>query len=151
MSEGNNVRMEILLVEDNPADVGLTKEGLRESTVATNLHVVTDGRDALDFLSRTGKYSAAPRPDLVLLDLNLPSRGGLGVLADIKQAPELRSIPVVIVTSSYAETDIQAAYDLHANCYLTKPADLEKYFELIHQLAFFWFVVVKRPRRKASG
>jgi CheY-like chemotaxis protein len=135
----------ILMVEDNEGDVLLTTEALKEAKVVTDLHVVRDGVEAIDFLYRKGPYSAAPRPDLILLDLNLPRRDGRQVLAEIKTDPTLRHIPVVVLTSSSAEQDIVKAYDLHANCYIVKPVDLSNLIEVVKSIENFWLTVVKLP------
>jgi len=137
--------VEILLVEDNPGDVRLTREALKEGKVHNNLHVAPDGVEALAFLNREGKYADAVRPDLILLDLNLPRKGGREVLEVIKGEPSLRHIPVVILTSSQAEQDIARAYDLHANCYITKPVDLDQFITVVKSIEDFWFTVVKLP------
>jgi CheY-like chemotaxis protein len=137
--------IEILLVEDNPGDVRLTIEALKEGKVANIVNVVIDGMDAMTFLQRVGKYENAPRPDLILLDLNLPKKNGREVLAEIKMDPSLRHIPVVILTSSQAETDIITTYKLHANCYITKPVDFDQFINVIKSIEDFWFTVVKLP------
>jgi len=137
--------VEILLVEDNPGDVRLTREALREGKVRNNLNVVDDGVKALAFLRREGEYAEAPRPDLVLLDLNLPRMGGREVLEAIKANPELRSIPVVVLTSSQAEQDIARAYELQANCYVTKPVDLDQFIAVVKSIEDFWFTIVRLP------
>jgi len=137
--------IEILLVEDSPGDVRLTREALVEGKVRNNLHVVEDGVEALRFLRREDKYAAAVRPDLILLDLNLPKMDGRQVLEKIKADSELRTIPVVILTSSEAEEDICRAYDLHANCYVTKPVDLEQFITVVKSIEMFWFTIVKLP------
>jgi two-component system, chemotaxis family, response regulator Rcp1 len=137
--------VEILLVEDNPGDVRLTREALKEGKVNNILHVVEDGVKALAFLRREGEYSDAPRPDLILLDLNLPRKGGREVLQDVKSDPVLRHIPVVILTSSQAEQDIARAYDLHANCYITKPVDLDQFITVVQSIEEFWLSIVKLP------
>lgn len=136
---------DILLVEDNPGDVRLTREALKESKISNNLHVVTDGVQAMDFLKRQGEHSGAIRPDLVLLDLNLPRMDGREVLAEIKADPELRRIPVVIMTSSEAEQDILTTYNLNANAYVTKPLDLEQFVRVVHSIEEFWLSIVKLP------
>lgn len=135
----------ILMVEDNEGDVLLTTEALKEAKVVTDLHVVRDGVEAIDFLYRKGEFSAAPRPDLILLDLNLPRRDGRQVLAEIKNDTSLRHIPVVVLTSSSAEQDIVKAYDLHANCYIVKPVDLNSLVEVVKSIENFWLTVVKLP------
>jgi CheY-like chemotaxis protein len=136
---------EILLVEDNPGDVELTREALLESKIHMDLSVVPDGVEALAFLRREGQYAHAPRPDLILLDLNLPKKDGRTVLGEIKQDRSLRNIPVVILTSSQAEQDIVRAYDLHANCYVTKPVDLDQFISIVQSIEQFWLTVVKLP------
>ena len=137
--------VEILIVDDNPGDVRLTREALREIKVSNNLHVATDGAEALAFLNREGQYADAPRPALILLDLNLPKKNGREVLAEVKNHPNLRRIPVVILTTSSEEKDILTTYDLHANCYITKPADLDCFIEVIRSIEGFWLSVVKLP------
>jgi len=137
--------IEVLLVEDNPGDVRLTREALKEGKVSNNLHVAADGVEALAFLRREGRYAAAVHPDLILLDLNLPRKGGREVLEEIKGDPALRHIPVVILTSSQAEQDIARAYDLHANCYISKPVDLDQFIRVVRSIEEFWFTVVKLP------
>jgi two-component system, chemotaxis family, response regulator Rcp1 len=137
--------IEILLVEDSPGDVRLTREALVEGKVRNNLHVVEDGIEALRFLRREDEYADAVRPDLILLDLNLPKMDGRQVLEKIKADAELRTIPVVILTSSEAEEDICRAYDLHANCYVTKPVDLEQFITVVKSIEMFWFTIVKLP------
>jgi two-component system, chemotaxis family, response regulator Rcp1 len=137
--------VEILLVEDNPGDVRLTREALREGKVRNNLSVVDDGVKAVQFLRREGEYADAPRPDLILLDLNLPRMSGPEVLEQIKADPELRSIPVVILTSSQAERDIVRAYELSANCYITKPVDLDQFISVVKTIEDFWFTIVRLP------
>ena len=137
--------VEILLVEDNPGDVRLTREALREGKVRNNLHVAADGVEALHFLRKEGRFADAVRPDLILLDLNLPKKDGREVLEDIKSDPDLRYIPVVVLTSSQAEQDILRAYDLHANCYVTKPVDLDQFIHVVRSIEDFWFTIVKLP------
>jgi len=138
-------QVEFLLAEDNPGDVRLTKEALRESKIRNNLNVVPDGVEAMAFLRREGKYADAPTPDVVLLDLNLPKKDGREVLAEIKSDPLLKRIPVVIITSSEAEQDILRTYDLHANCYVTKPVDLDQFIKVIQSIESFWLTIVKLP------
>ncbi len=135
----------ILLVEDNPGDVRLTKESFEHGPIENDLHVVTDGAAALEFLHRRGEYTDAPRPDLVLLDLNLPRITGDEVLEELKADPELRSIPVVVLTSSKAEEDVARSYDHHANAYLTKPVDPEEFIDTVRVFEEFWFSVVRLP------
>jgi chemotaxis family two-component system response regulator Rcp1 len=137
--------IEVLLVEDNPGDVRLTREALREGKVRNNLSVAPDGVEALAFLRREGKYADAPRPDVILLDLNLPRKDGREVLEEVKSDPALRTIPVVILTSSEAERDIAQAYALHANCYITKPVDLDQFITVVKSIEDFWFTIVKLP------
>lgn len=137
--------IEVLLVEDNPGDVRLTREALRDGKMHNNLSVVPDGVEALAFLRRQGKYADAPRPDLILLDLNLPKKDGREVLQDIKADPALQRIPVVVLTSSEAERDIAQAYALHANCYITKPVDLDQFITVVKSIEDFWFTIVKLP------
>lgn len=139
--------IEILLVEDNPGDVRLTIEALKEGRFANIINVAVDGFEALAFLRREGRYANAPKPDLILLDLNLPKKNGREVLAEIKNDSNLKRIPVVILTSSQAETDIVATYDLHANCYITKPVDFDQFIRVVRSIEDFWFAVVKLPPR----
>ena len=138
--------VEILLVEDNPGDVELTREALLDTKMHMRLSVVPDGVEALAFLRRERDYADAPRPDLILLDLNLPKKDGRGVLAEVKEDPALRQIPVVVLTSSQAEQDIVRAYELHANCYVTKPVDLDQFVKIVRSIEQFWFTIVKLPR-----
>jgi two-component system, chemotaxis family, response regulator Rcp1 len=137
--------IKILLVEDNPGDVRLTLEAFKEGKVRNQISVVNDGVEALAFLRREGQYAAAPRPDVILLDLNLPKKDGYEVLAEIKHDPILRRIPVVILTTSEAERDILQTYYMHANCYITKPVDLEQFITIIKSIESFWLNVVKLP------
>jgi two-component system, chemotaxis family, response regulator Rcp1 len=140
-----NRPVEILLVEDNPGDERLTREALKEGKVYSNLHWVKDGVEAMEFLRRQGKYSSVPRPDIILLDLNLPKKDGREVLQDIKNDPELKRIPVVVLTTSKAEEDVLRTYNLHANCYVTKPVDLEKFIVVVKSIDVFWLTVVTLP------
>jgi len=135
----------ILLVEDNPGDARLAQEALKENKVANTLHWVDDGVKALEFLHQQGPYADAPRPDVILLDLNLPRKDGREVLAEIKDDPELKRIPVVVLTVSQAEEDILRTYNLHANCYITKPLDLDRFLEVVQQVENFWLTIVKLP------
>jgi CheY-like chemotaxis protein len=135
----------ILLVEDNPADVDLTREGFIRASFESVLHVASDGVAALEFLHRQGKYRDAPRPDLILLDLNLPRKGGREVLREIKGDPDLRSIPVLVLTSSAAADDIQHTYSLHANCYITKPVDFKRFIAVVQGIQDFWLDIAKLP------
>ncbi len=139
--------IEILMVEDNPGDVRLTVEALKEGKIRNNFHTVEDGVEAMAFLRRQGPYADAPRPDLILLDLNLPKKNGREVLAEIKEDAELRRIPVVILTVSQAEQDILKSYNLHANCYINKPVDLDQFLEVVKSIENFWFTVVMLPPR----
>lgn len=139
--------VEILMVEDNHADVRLTMEAFRDAKVLNNLNVVADGEEAMAFLRHEGKYADAPRPDLILLDLNLPKKDGREVLEDIKQDPSLKRIPVVILTTSEDEKDILKAYDLHVNAYITKPVDLDQFIKVVEAVEDFWLSVVKLPVR----
>jgi CheY-like chemotaxis protein len=145
----NSVRLvhpiHILLVEDSPADVRLTREALKEAKVMYTLHVVKDGVDALAFLRERGAYASSPRPDLILLDLNLPKKDGREVLTEIKQDESLKCIPVVVLTTSQAEEDVARAYDLHANAYVNKPVDLNRFFEVVRAFEQFWLAVVTLP------
>lgn len=144
--ESRGSLVEILLVEDNPGDVRLTKEAMREAKMRNKLSVASDGVEAMAFLRREGEFADAPRPDVVLLDLNLPKKDGRAVLAEIKADPDLRRIPVVILTSSKAEEDVLNSYDLHANCYVTKPGDLEQFIEVVKSVGDFWVQIVKLPK-----
>ena len=135
----------VLLVEDNPGDVDLTREVLREGKLHLDLHVAMDGVEAMEFLRRRGAHAQAPRPDLILLDLNLPRKDGREVLAEIKADPELRRIPVVVLSSSDAERDIVRSYDLHANCYVTKPVDLNQFITIVKLIEEFWLTIVMLP------
>ncbi len=137
--------IDILLVEDNPGDVNLTVEALEDAQIANRLHVVNDGEAALSFLHREGEYAQAPHPAIILLDLNLPKKGGREVLAHIKQDPHLRRIPVVILTTSTDDEDVRRAYDLHANCYITKPVGFRQFFRMVHAIEDFWLTVVRLP------
>ncbi len=139
--------VEILLVEDNPADIRLTREALKENKISNNLHVAVDGVEALDFLYKRGKYAKSSRPDIILLDLNLPKKDGREVLADIKQEKDLKRIPVVVLTSSKAEEDILKSYNLHANCYITKPVDFGQFLKIVKSIEDFWISIVKLPPR----
>lgn len=137
--------IDILLVEDNPGDTRLAVEALKESKVRNALHVVEDGIEAMDFLYKRGKYSSSPRPDLILLDLNLPKKDGRQVLEEIKVDPDLKRIPVVILTISKAEEDVLRSYNLHANCFITKPLDLSQFVTVVKSIEDFWLTIVKLP------
>jgi two-component system, chemotaxis family, response regulator Rcp1 len=138
--------VEILLIEDNPGDARLTQEALNDGKIKNNLHIMYDGVEATDFLFRRNEYHNAPRPDLIILDLNLPKKNGLEVLAEIKADPGLKSIPVIVLTISKAEEDIVRSYNLHANCFLIKPIDLNQFFEVVRSIEDFWLSLVKLPR-----
>nr|WP_312989696.1 response regulator [Crossiella cryophila] len=138
--------IEVLLVEDDPGDVLMTTEAFEENKVGNRLHVVSDGVAAMSFLRREGQYADAPRPDLVLLDLNLPKMDGREVLSEIKNDPALRRIPVVILTTSEAEEDVLRSYQLHANAYVTKPVDFEQFVKVVRQVDDFFLTVVRLPR-----
>ena len=137
--------IDILLVEDNPGDVRLAMEALKESKIRNNIYVVEDGVEAMDFLRRKGKYNDVPRPDLILLDLNLPRKSGREVLAEVKTDDDLKRIPVVVLTVSRDEEDILRAYNLHANCYVTKPIDFEQFIKITRTIEEFWLTIVKLP------
>lgn len=137
--------IEILLVEDSPGDVTLTVEALRDAKVANNLHVARDGEEALRFLRREGEFAEKPRPDLILLDLNMPRKDGREVLADLKADDELKRIPVVVLTTSQSEDDVAAAYNLSANCYVAKPVDLDQFLGVVRAIDDFWLSLVKLP------
>ncbi|HEX2896777.1 MAG TPA: response regulator [candidate division Zixibacteria bacterium] len=137
--------IKILLVEDNPADIRLATEALKEGGVVSDLSVVTDGMDAINFLKRTGKYSDSPRPELILLDLNLPRKNGFDVLQVLKADPNLKSIPVIMLTTSSAEEDIVKSYNLNANCFVTKPTDLEQFLEVVKTIEEFWLTIASLP------
>lgn len=140
--------VEILLVEDNAGDVRLAREGLRECKLLNNLSVADDGVKAMAFLRREGEHAHAPRPDLIMLDLNLPRKDGREVLKEIKEDENLKRIPVVILTTSKAEEDIVKSYSLHANCYVTKPLAIEQFIEVVQAIEIFWFTIVKLPPRE---
>ena len=149
MNHSSLVRpIEILLVEDNPGDARLTREALSEGKVHNNLHHARDGVEAIAFLRREGAFANAPTPDIILLDLNLPKKDGREVLSDLKADPRLRCIPVVVLTTSEAEQDILRSYELHANCYITKPVDLEKFIAIVRGIEDFWLAIVTLPHSK---
>src|SRR5262245_12499636 len=148
MTASDSRPFEILLVEDNPGDVRLTREALRERQAERSLHVAGDGEEGLAFLRRQGAYSEAPRPDLILLDLNLPRRDGREVLSEIKQDPALQEIPVVVFTSSSASDDVRECYRRHANCYVKKPLDYEGFARAVQSIEGFWFRSAKLPTRE---
>jgi len=138
--------IEILLVEDNPGDARLTMELLKDSKIHNRISVVKDGIEATAYLRKEAEFREAPRPDLILLDLNLPRKDGREVLAEIKQDPGLKRIPVVVLTTSSAEEDIVRSYDLHANAYITKPLDLDQFAKVVRSIEEFWFTIVKLPK-----
>jgi CheY-like chemotaxis protein len=148
---GRSRPVEILLVEDNPGDARLTREALKEGKIRNNLHHAKDGVEALAFLRREGGFAGAPTPDIVLLDLNLPKKDGRQVLAEMKADETLKTIPVVVLTTSEAEQDILRSYELHANCYVTKPVDLEKFISIVRAIEDFWLAVVKLPPSQAAN
>jgi CheY-like chemotaxis protein len=153
MTQSNKVSstpIEVLLVEDSPGDVRLTREALKDAKVHISLHVASDGIEAMAYLQCEGPYVNAIRPDLILLDLNLPRKDGRQVLKEIKESPTLRSIPVVILTTSSSEADILQSYHLHANCYISKPVDLDGFLKVVQSIDSFWLSVVKLPRGTAS-
>jgi chemotaxis family two-component system response regulator Rcp1 len=137
--------IEILMAEDNPGDVRLTMEALHDAKVLNRMNVAVDGVEAMAFLRREGKYAHAPRPDLILLDLNMPRKDGREVLAEIKEDLDLRRIPVVVLTTSTAEKDIMESYDLHANCYIAKPVDLDQFLDVVKSIEDFWLTIVRLP------
>jgi two-component system, chemotaxis family, response regulator Rcp1 len=147
MSRDRRGPVEILLVEDNPGDVRLTREALAEGLSAHGMRVVGDGVEALEYLRREGRYADVRHPDLILLDLNLPKKDGREVLAEIKSDPDLRVIPVVVLTSSAADEDVVRTYELNGNCYVTKPVDLVQFFDVVRSIHDFWLSTVKLPRR----
>lgn len=140
--------VKILLVEDNEGDIQLTRESLKKSKLYVNLNVVTDGREAMDFVNKQGEYGDAPTPDIILLDLNLPKLSGHKVLEKIKEDPDLKRIPVAVLTSSEAQEDIERSYDHHANCYITKPLGFSQFKSLVEQIEGFWFSIVQLPENQ---
>ena len=143
----NNRSVDLLLVEDNPGDIRLTEEALKDGPVRVNLSIAKDGVEAVEFLNRRGSFKDAPRPDLILLDLNLPRKNGREVLAEIKADPDLRQIPVVVMTTSKSEQDIERAYELNANCYITKPIELDDFLAVVHSIEDFWLTKAMLPRQ----
>jgi CheY-like chemotaxis protein len=137
--------VQILLVEDSPSDVAMTVAALREGHIANDMHVAGDGETAVDFLHRRGEFAGVPRPDLILLDLNLPKKDGLEVLADVKADDDLKTIPVVVLTTSAAESDVLRSYELHANSYVTKPVGFEPFLAAVQQIETFWLTLVQLP------
>jgi chemotaxis family two-component system response regulator Rcp1 len=137
--------IQILLVEDSPGDVRLTEEVLRDAKIANHLHVVADGEQAMEFVGGDGVHADAPRPDLILLDLNLPRKDGREVLAELKADPRLRGIPVIVLTTSSADRDVLRSYELNANCYITKPIDLDEFISVVRSIESFWLSIVRLP------
>ncbi len=149
MDSKNMVRsVDILLIEDNPGDVDLTRDAFEESKMNNSLYVVEDGEEAIEFLYKKGKYSDAPRPELIILDLNLPKKDGREVLEEIKVDDNLKRIPIVILTTSKAEEDVLKTYNLHANCYITKPLDFEQFLQVVKSIENFWMSIVVLPNGK---
>jgi CheY-like chemotaxis protein len=140
--------VEILLVEDSPSDAALTREALEKGKIANNLNCVGDGVEALEYLRRQGKFSKAARPDLIMLDLNMPRKDGREVLKELKNDPSLKTIPVIVLTTSHAEQDILQSYQLNANCYITKPVDFKQFVEVVKSIEHFWLSVVTLPTKK---
>lgn len=140
----------LLLVEDNAGDVRLTREAFKDAKVHLDLHVVSDGVEAMEFLHRRGSYAESPRPDLILLDLNLPRKDGREVLTEIKTDPSLKTIPVVVFTTSGSDVDIERSYQLNANCYVSKPVDLEQFLSVVRSIDDFWFSAVRFPKEKRA-
>jgi two-component system, chemotaxis family, response regulator Rcp1 len=152
MSNYHDIKpIDILLIEDNPGDIRLTKEALKEGKVLNNLSVVTDGVEAIDFLRKLNKYKDAVTPDLILLDLNLPKKDGREVLKEIKEDLQLKQIPVVVLTTSKEEQDIIKSYNLYANCYITKPVDLDNFIKVIESIENFWLTIVKLPTNNGNS
>jgi len=149
MKQGSGKPMDILLVEDNPGDVVLVEEVLSDSKMWNRLHVVSDGEQAMEFVRRQGKHAGAPRPDLILLDLNLPKKSGREVLREVKTHPDLKTIPVVVLSSSKSDDDVVNSYELHANAYILKPVDFHQFMKVMRAIEDFWFVTVKLPPRPA--
>ena len=145
MTKKQSRAVEVLLVEDNPADVRLTQEALKDGRVMVNLTVASDGVEAIDILKRAGPHTTKPRPDLILLDLNLPRKNGREVLEEIKADDDLKRIPVIVMTTSKAEQDIYKAYNLNANCYVTKPVDLDEFLNVVRSIEDFWLTIVTLP------
>lgn len=151
MSSGTFAKcIDILMVEDNPGDVGLTEAALEENKMCNQLHVAKDGEEAMDFLLRNGSHNDAPRPDLIILDLNMPRKDGRDVLKEIKTNSDLKTIPVVILTSSEAEEDIIKSYNLHANCYIKKPLDFGEFMKVVKSIENFWMSIVVLPRTESD-
>jgi two-component system, chemotaxis family, response regulator Rcp1 len=151
MYQNEGRAIEILLVEDSPSDTDLTLEALRDFKVRNHVNVVEDGVQALQFLRRQGSYAQAPRPDLIMLDLNLPRKDGRAVLSEIKGDDDLKTIPIVVLTTSHAEQDILRAYQLNANCYITKPVDFNQFLDVVRSIESFWLCVVTLPTQAGGG
>jgi CheY-like chemotaxis protein len=149
VKQGGGKPIDILLVEDNPGDVVLVEEVLSDSKMWNRLHVVSDGEQAMEFVRRQGKHAGAPRPDLILLDLNLPKKSGREVLREVKTHPDPKTIPVVVLTSSKSDDDVVKSYELHANAYILKPVDFHQFMKVMRAIEDFWFVTVKLPPRPA--
>lgn len=147
---GATTPIEVLVVEDNPGDVELAKEALRETTLPVNLHIASDGEEAMRFLMQEGEHANVPLIDLVLLDLNMPKKNGHEVLEEMKGDVDLRLVPVIVFTSSSAREDIERAYDRYANCYITKPGDLDELVKVVRAIEAFWLTVVRLPRRMVA-
>ena len=145
MEQCSSKAIEILLVEDNPGDIRLTQEVLKDGKICNNLSVVMDGEEAITFLKKAGKYKDAPTPEIILLDLNLPKKDGRQVLAEIKSDPQLKFIPVIVLTTSAAEQDILNTYANHANAYITKPVDFDQFMNVVRSIEDFWLTIVKLP------
>jgi two-component system response regulator len=148
MKKQNFKVIEILLVEDNPADIRLTQKALEDSKIANNLNIVKNGVEALDYLKKQADFKNVVRPDLILLDLNLPKKDGFEVLREIKESPILKQIPVVVLTISDAPEDLMEAYNLYANCYINKPLDIQEFYKVVKSIENFWFTIVKLPEKK---
>jgi two-component system, chemotaxis family, response regulator Rcp1 len=144
-AQAMNREIDILLVEDNPADIRLTQEAFKETRLRCKLHIARDGAEALEFLRQNGRFAAAPRPDMILLDLNLPKKDGREVLAEVKNEPQLKRIPIVVLTTSNDEHDIRHTYDNHANCFITKPAGLDDFVEVVKKVEEFWLQIARLP------
>ena len=150
MAEDTDRPIAVLLVEDDPGDVLMTREAFEEYKMRNTLHVVSDGVEALAYLRREGDFANTVRPDLILLDLNLPRKDGREVLAEIKADPKLHTIPIVVLTTSRAEQDVLRSYELHANCYITKPVDMDRFVDIVKLLEEFWFTIVKLPSHDSA-
>lgn len=143
--QDTNQEIDILLVEDNPADIRLTQEAFKETRLRCKLHVARDGAEALDFLRQNGRFATAPRPDMILLDLNLPKKDGREVLAEVKNSPQFKSIPIVVLTTSSATEDVRHTYNHHANCFITKPDGLDEFVDVVKKVEEFWLTIARLP------